>query len=727
MRTQENKIAATIHSLRAMVSFAAFSLVIMHVPKSHAADVSQQSRQNSLTPAHIESEAFNIDPLYNATRVTPAADFKPDAIPWVYGDGQLEAWKINELVTEGFKANNKVGYDKNYSRVAPRSLFRHLLKSSAAKPVLARGNGAISASIDGKTFLQEPSSVEKHTIILPPDSKPGAYLEIEVIPEIGEPGALLIEQKEFSTAKDWEWSGDGKTWSPAVAYPQTLSGIQPHRLQEPTKELKPLKVENGIYDFGIPVLGRPILRCKGEPAVFPGESIAEASDSGEQSELNRSVKQLPDGRWTTLYPMGFRYLRVVAQDPSDLVVEAAFHPVRYKGAFACSDEKLTRIWMHCAFTLRSCMHLLMLDGIKRDRMPWIGDQASNLFVNAFTLAEPDIIRESFTALGRPSKGYINGIVDYSLWWVINQELYQQYFDDPAYLQREWPHINLLLKNLTDQRDAEGLFHPASGWVFIDWGLKNDKKRTNTSLQIMLWWAQQSAALLAQKAGDAASAAFWKQKADTLGKTLHDRAWNAAASSWQEYLETPDALSPYPNLLAMVSGLAHPEQYPGIRRNLLDHPGRGTPFMKGFELLALSQAGDPEAALQRISSYWGEMLDAGATTFWEDFKQEETNHYSMYKRPFGRSLCHAWASGPAAIMPMIIFGVRPLEDGWKKFTIKPHLGYLKTASATVPTPHGNIELHCDTANTTVTIPQGTTLICGKKNYPGPDKVTFPTPP
>ena len=54
-------------------------------------------------------------------------------------------------------------------------------------------------------------------------------------------------------------------------------------------------------------------------------------------------------------------------------------------------------------------------------------------------------------------------------------------------------------------------------------------------------------------------------------------------------------------------------------------------------------------------------------------------------PFGRSRCHAWAAGPAAILPEAVLGLRPLDDGWSRFTVRPDLGDLEWAAAVVPAP------------------------------------------
>nr|GFC72823.1 hypothetical protein [Tanacetum cinerariifolium] len=56
------------------------------------------------------------------------------------------------------------------------------------------------------------------------------------------------------------------------------------------------------------------------------------------------------------------------------------------------------------------------------------------------------------------------------------------------------------------------------------------------------------------------------------------------------------------------------------------------------------AADPYV-LKEMKSYWGGMLDLGATSFWEEYDpaKKGAEHYSMYGRPFGKSLCHAWGA------------------------------------------------------------------------------------
>jgi hypothetical protein len=437
----------------------------------------------------------------------------------------------------------------------------------------------------------------------------------------------------------------------------------------------------------------------------------------------------PDGGWQSKFQLAFRYVRLTGGTPDHLKVAAVFRPERYRGAFACADARLTRIWMNSAFTLRSCMNDLMLDGLKRDPLPWIGDQAMNLTVDAYTFADAEVFRRTFTALGRngAEAGDINGIVDYSLWWVINQDRFQLFFDDPGYLHREWPRIRALLHFMEARCPGDGFLQPRPGaWLFIDWGVENNPQLTNVSLQAMWFWALQSGAALADRAGQADEAARWRKRAAALARTLRAQAWDDAAHGWRLYAGRPGKLSRQASVLAVLSGLATDDERDPIRKHLLDTnlPPVITPFMASLELMALSRLGATNAILPRIENYWGAQLDHGATTFWEKYDPATPRDlYSMYGRSFGNSLCHAWSSGPAAILPGEILGIRPLADGWRRFIVDPQLGTLEWAAATVPTPHGDIEVFAGHGKLSLKIPASTVAVYGNHEFAGPK--TFST--
>ena len=97
-----------------------------------------------------------------------------------------------------------------------------------------------------------------------------------------------------------------------------------------------------------------------------------------------------------------------------------------------------------------------------------------------------------------SESHVNGIVDYSFWFVITHWLYQLYFENIIFLQSEWEWIELRLRNLivwgSDQEHGWFLFKE-DDWVFIDWTADKEK---NAAVQILWWWSLECGISLTEK-------------------------------------------------------------------------------------------------------------------------------------------------------------------------------------------------------------------------------------
>ena len=70
------------------------------------------------------------------------------------------------------------------------------------------------------------------------------------------------------------------------------------------------------------------------------------------------------------------------------------------------------------------------------------------------------------------------------------------------------------------------------------------------------------------------------------------------------------------------------------------PEVATPYMKHLEMIAICALGERKHALETVRSYWGGMIDADASTFFEAFNKKEKPFEvcEFYNRRFGRSLC-----------------------------------------------------------------------------------------
>jgi len=128
----------------------------------------------------------------------------------------------------------------------------------------------------------------------------------------------------------------------------------------------------------------------------------------------------------------------------------------------------------------------------------------------------------------------------------------------------------------------------------------------------------------------------------------------------------------------------------------------TPYMRFYELEALCAMGEQDYVLLQMKDYWGGMLSLGATSFWEEYNpaKQGAEHYAMYGRPFGKSLCHAWGASPIYLLGRYYLGIEPVSPGYASYTITPALGGLQWMQGSVPTPQGDIKLYCDNKKITV---------------------------
>lgn len=133
-------------------------------------------------------------------------------------------------------------------------------------------------------------------------------------------------------------------------------------------------------------------------------------------------------------------------------------------------------------------------------------------------------------------------------------------------------------------------------------------------------------------------------------------------------------------------------------------------MNYFIFTALAKCGRQEVALQMIRTYYGKMLELGATTFWEDFdigwaenasgidklpelgKKDIHGDFGRFcYKGFRHSLCHGWSSGVLAYMTENILGLKQEENDNTKYILCPNLCDLEWAKGCCPTPYGTIRI------------------------------------
>jgi len=664
-----------------------------------------------LSRAHRRSAHAIIDPTYDPHQDSPA---RPQGRTWWYGRGELEAYRLSLLRLTTCTAS-RVFHPGLFHRHVHLSRFRISWAVTHALRLSVRCCGG--CTVDGQWHPAPAAALQRFALRLPAGAR---TIQFDVA-GISEPQAMAIDG--LPTDAIWEWSADGFHWAPAV--PASASGSAPaHRDGPPRVRLSPL-TRGELDDFGRTILGTVLITAsgRGRPVLRVGESPAEARSQVSASHEQRcDLVALGGHRWRSAVDLALRH---AACDGGRIqAVEAAFHPVRWRGAFACSEPALDHIWMRSAYTLRLCLHEFMLDGVKRDRLPWVGDAALALLGNAYVFGEGAILARTLEVLGgeRLDECLPNAIIDYATWWLIALDLQARYWGDDRTCAREWPRAQRLLAALQARVDARGLLiHRRDDWLFIDW-VPYEKQGANAALQMLWAWALRAGAAIARRAADLRSATQLERQARRLRRRLHG-AFDHRRGGWSESLDVPASpLSRHAAALAVPAGVSRGLAAP-LRRLLGAGEGGappiGTPYMAAWAAAARAELGDAPGMLADLRRIWGGMLTQDATTFWEAWDPAVTGDAALayYGRPFGKSLCHAWAGGPAALLPMHLLGIRPLRDGWSEVVIRPRLGGLAWASACVPTPLGPITVDVDGPAVTVQLPHGITAQAGGRRRRG----------
>ena len=679
------------------------------------------------TLAHRRSRRFRIDPCFSATRLLPAPDQATGA-PWLYAPGDFETWRLIQVRAAGFRDCTDPFHPGRFAAPATAVWFRHAWpKALGTKRLVLRFHavGSVAIKLAGRSVYHQQARDGEHRWVIPAGLARG---ELRLtIATTGEPPTLRWAGGVLADSAEWEVAADGFRFAPVARFPATRTGQPPHRSGEPEVELAPVSCAEGIADFGRELLARVLVPAGHRPGLLTvGESPTEvrtvdrtvheqhlalvpqtAAARGGAKEAQQSAAQL-----------ALRWAQVAGVPPQQLRARASFHPVRYRGAFACSDDQLTAIWMRSAYTLRLCMQEFLVDGLKRDRMPWVGDLALSVLANGYTFADDTIVTRTLTALYGEGVGrsHLNGIVDYSLWWPIALAQQQRLSGALARTAEHQERLRRLLADLLARCTPDGLLPAKPGdWVFIDWvALRKDG--VVTAVQVLWRWALLSIASLladpvAQKTARAQAARV---------TTALRRAWTA--QGYRMLVDRDSPLCRHATLLAvMADGL--PAGGRVAARNLLagDHrPAVGTPYMGAFQAAALAKLGDSATALAQIRATWGGMLDQDATTFWEAYDPAHSGdqHWAFYGRTFGKSLCHAWGSGPAALLPQILLGVRPLSDGWTRIALAPRLLDLAWVCATIPTPLGDLEVEARAGTAPVVrLPPGASIVYRGRTWQG----------
>lgn len=420
-------------------------------------------------------------------------------------------------------------------------------------------------------------------------------------------------------------------------------------------------------------------------AVF-GESISEVcSTIGYKNATNdhalRDFETEITEKETEIGNTGFRFVKIELLSDETAEIENIYIKSKLPNIESiCKITTSDRLVNEILETAKRTVILNMQDchiwdGIKRDRMVWSGDLNQELITALYIFGDNDNCFNSLEFLRKKYETgeWMHGVPSYSAWWIISFLDYVRITGKEEYLKEHCGYAEEILAHFDRCIDNDGNMNFDGRKVleyYLDWPTYETKDAVTGCALVILLAAKMFEAV---KSSPSAESIIKKLSVYTEKDTLFKQTLAF------QILAGRDAF--------------------GKNAVLEEGGGRGfSTFMAYYILTANARAGG-ENALEIIKEYFGGMLKAGATSFFEDFdldwlknagriddetKENEVDIHGDYGRDcyvgLRHSLCHGWSGGVYAFFIEHIIGLYE-EDG--KVKIRPHTYGIKEIAAEIP--------------------------------------------
>ena len=638
---------------------------------------------------------------------------------WIWLKGDFELY--HSLLLHGRRVELGVDYPVMWDLALPYPNVTFRKDFVATKndrvTIFARGKGYVL--LDGK----------KYPVGEPFDLSEGAHsVAVNVMCTDGSFPAIYANADQLKTDESWTCTHKTAETFPVgsmkeYATPTDNPHVFPFRYS-PMEPAAIQTVEGGVlYDFGKETFCR-ITITGADPgsnySLYCGESREEALDA-----THCIIRQTLSGESEYhLTARAFRYLYLKGNvENAKIFAEYEYLPLQDRASFECNDPSVRDIWNMCAYTFHLNSREFFLDGIKRDRWVWSGDAYQSYMANNYLYFDNEITKRTILALlGKPPyEQHVNTINDYTMYLIIAVMEYYQNSGDEEFIRFVWKRVKLLYRFLAGRTDENDYVCRRSGdWIFIDWS-DMDKSGNLCAEQILYWQTKNAMAFLSDLMGE--DGAVYRNEAKSLRAKILRDFWRDEKGAFIDcYSSGRENVTRHANISALIYDFVEEDKAKIIFERVLENDEIQhitTPYFEFFELLAYGKRGKIEHIQEKIESYWGGILRLGGTSVWEQFDptKQGAEHYEMYGKRYGCSLCHAWGSGPIYLLGRFCLGVYPTDTGYQTFCVEPNPGKYEFFQGTVPLPQGEVSVTYRDGRITVAAgAEGGTLRFNGKEYP-----------
>ena len=305
---------------------------------------------------------------------------------------------------------------------------------------------------------------------------------------------------------------------------QRIETSQTKRLDLAWDQTKGLSLEDNsctVLDFGRDLTGFAgvSVRCTSSTRLFLVFSELLRNDDVDGlwgGWVNAVLLELQPGnyRFETLEPYTFRYMKLIAMgggcDVSRLYLREYANDDCWEASFACSDERLNRIFEAARETFRQNSPDIFMDCPSRERAGWLCDSFFTARTARDLCSSPSVERNFLENFMLPARfehlpdgmlpmcypsDHCDGVFipNWALWFVLELEEYLGRSGDRALVNSLRPRVLSLFDYLRKFRNSDGLLESLESWIFVEWSDANHFVRDVSYPTNMLYAGALSAA------------------------------------------------------------------------------------------------------------------------------------------------------------------------------------------------------------------------------------------
>ncbi|VGO13608.1 hypothetical protein PDESU_02165 [Pontiella desulfatans] len=382
-------------------------------------------------------------------------------------------------------------------------------------------------------------------------------------------------------------------------------------------------------------------------------------------------------------PAGFKILALKYRETG--------YDTEFTGTFECDDEFFNRYRQKALRTLYVTMRDTYFDCPDRERAQWWGD-AVNELGEAFYVLDPrssDLAQKGILELMNWQKDdgtifspvpgnytrelpmqMLNSVGYFGFW------TYYLYSGDLETIRTVYPGVKRYLE--VWQIGDDGLVIPRKGgWTWGDWGKDKDMTILYNG---WFYLALKGQKLMAEAVGETADIPVITARMKSIEANFNKTFWTGKEYRSPGYKGSTDDRA---HALAVISGLAQPEQYPAILE-VFRTEEHCSPYMEKYVGEALYQMRFEEDAIARAKKRYNYMTAHEYTTLFEGWE--------IGRKGFGGgTINHAWSGGMLTLLSQYGAGVAPVTPGYETYQVLPQMGSLQFIKTIVPSVKGDIKL------------------------------------